>query len=289
MRTLRNLMRRLRRFKLIALLLGVPALAFMIYAMLIEPRMVEVTQHDISIDNLPSEFDGLRIVHLTDIHQGLWMSHEDVQRIVALTNSLKPDAVVITGDLVTRLFTDIPRLGRALGEIQARHGVYAVLGNHDYWEDEDAITEALIGNGIDVLFDESRTIRIGEGTIRIVGTDDLWGGSPNFDKAFEGIEERDVAIALAHTPDSALFMNGMLADLTLTGHTHGGLLNIPGYGAVLSSAGLGRKYVSGLHEINGVRVYISRGLARGTTLAPFRFRCRPEIAVFTLRQVGNKL
>lgn len=282
MNALRHLARRFRRFSRAALLLGIPALAFLTYAMLIEPRMIEVTHRDIGIRDLPQEFDGFRIVQLSDIHVGAWVSNDDVRRFVALVNAQKPDAVVITGDFLTRLTKDIPGIGKALSGLKAKHGVYAVLGNHDYWEDEDAITRALLDNGIEVLFDESRDIERGGAGIRIVGTDDAWEGAPDYEKAFEGIEEGDACIVLAHNPDAARRMDARLADLVLSGHTHGGLIVIPGVGALLSSSGLGRKVVSGMHEVNGIPVYINRGVGTGTTLIPVRFRCRPEIAVFTL-------
>jgi len=259
--------------------------ALLIYSTAIEPNTLEVTRHEIAIEGLPREFEGFRIVQLSDIHLGFWCRQRDVERHVRLANAENPDVVALTGDFVSRLARDIPGLGRRLGELRARHGVYAVLGNHDYWEDEDAVTRALRENGIDVLFDESREIRIGRGRLCIVGTDDMWGGSPDFDKAFEDIEEEDACIALAHNPDAATHIIGGLADLVLSGHTHGGLIVLPRIGALLSNSHLGRRVVSGLHEVNGMQVYISRGLARGTTLIPIRFRCRPEIAVFTLRSV----
>lgn len=282
-----NLRRRLRQLRLPALIVGPLALALVIYTMFVEPRMIEITHHDIAIRNLPSEFEGFRIVQLTDIHTGFWVTNDDVRQFVALANAEEPHIVVLTGDFLTRLSKDIPGTGKALGDLKTKHGMYAVLGNHDYWEDEDAITEALSNNGIDVLFDEAREIRVGEGRLMVVGTDDLWEGAPDFDKAFEDVEDSDACIALAHNPDAAMHMDGRLVDLALAGHTHGGLVVLPGIGALLSSSGLGRKVVSGLHEVNEVRMYISRGLGRGSTVVPCRFRCRPEIAVFRLHRAGK--
>lgn len=279
-----NLRRRLRRLRLPALVLGLSILAFLLYCTLLEPNLIEVTHLDITIRDLPREFEGFTIVQLSDIHTGFWVTNDDVRQFVALANAEEPHIVVLTGDFLTRLSKDIPGTGEALGDLKTKHGVYAVLGNHDYWEDEDAITEALSNNGIDVLFDEAREIRVGRGRLMVVGTDDLWEGAPDFDKAFEEVKDRDACITLAHNPDAAMHMDGRLVDLALAGHTHGGLVVLPGIGALLSSSGLGRKVVSGLHEVNGVRMYISRGLGRGSTVVPCRFRCRPEIAVFTLHR-----
>jgi len=284
---MRNLMRRLRKLRLPALILGPPILLLAVYATLIEPRMIEVTRHEIAIKDLPPEFDGFKIVQISDIHVAVWVTNEDVRGFVALANAQKPDAVVLTGDFLTRLSDDIPGIGKALGGLKTERGTYAVLGNHDYWKDADAITKALRDNGIEVLFDETRDINVGKARIRIVGTDDLWEGAPDFEKAFEGIEEHDACIVLAHNPYAVVQMNARLADLVLSGHTHGGLIVLPGYGAIMSSSRLGRKVVSGMHRVNGIPVYISRGVGTGTTLVPIRFRCRPEIAVFTLRRSGN--
>lgn len=281
-------MHRFRRLRLPALILGPPLLALLVYSTCIEPCSLDVTHQDILIEGLPKEFEGFRIVQLSDIHLGVWIRLKDIRRFVAVSNAQRPDAVVITGDFATRLSDDFEGLGAALAGLKAKHGTYAVLGNHDYWEDEEAITRALRANDIDVLFDECRDIRIGSQRLRIVGTDDSWAGSPDYDQAFADIVEGDSCIAIAHNPDAVLSIDGRLADLVLVGHTHGGLINLPGIGAPVGNSSLGRRIVSGMHEINGVRVYINRGLGRGSTLLPMRFRCRPEVAVFTLRRAGKE-
>ena len=258
-------------------------LVLLAYSTCVEPYTLEIVHRDVEMDGLPEEFNGFRIVQMSDLHLGVWTRLKDIRHFAALTNAHRPDVVVITGDLVSKLTSDYEGLGSALSGLKACHGTYAVLGNHDYWEDEEAIARALRENGIDVLFDESRDIRIGEARLRVVGTDDVWCGHPDYARAFDEIKEGDACIALAHNPDAALSIDGRLADLLLAGHTHGGLITIPGIGALASNCRLGRNMVSGMHEVNGVRTYISRGLGRGSTLLPMRFRCRPELTVFTLR------
>lgn len=260
-------------------------LGLLVYSVFIEPAMLGFTTHEIKVKGLPSEFDGFKIVQLSDLHVNRWYRPEHVRGLVRKVNALHPDLVVLTGDYVSRNKADCAPAGRSLSGLKAKYGVHAVLGNHDYWTDPDAVTEALRASGIDVLFDEKRKIVIGGQTIWLVGTDDEWEGEPDYDKAFEGLTSRDVCLAIAHNPDAVLSMKGRPVSLLLAGHTHGGIINLPGSGPLLSISRLGRRCASGMFTANGVRTYVSRGLGTGP-IAHIRFRCPPEVPIFVLR-CGN--
>lgn len=256
------------------------------YSALVEPRLMTVTEHEVSISGLPSAFDGLKIVQLTDLHVDIWTRPKHVRRIVRQVNAMCPDIVVLTGDYVSRATSNIGPAGDALAGLKSKRGVYAVLGNHDYWTDaEQRMARALRKSGIDVLFDEKREIRIGRDSIYLAGFDDEWEGNPDYEKALNGISSNDICIAIAHNPDAVLSLDGRPVNLLLTGHTHGGLINIPRVGALWSTTKLGPKYSSGMFRLGNIRMYVCRGIGTGTGYH-IRFRCPPEISVFILRGAG---
>ena len=263
-------------------LLIVALFGFFAYSALVEPRMVKVTEHEVPVRGLPWAFDGLTIVQLSDLHVGIWIKPEGVRKIVERVNALSPDLVLLSGDYVNRFAANCEPAGRALAGLKARCGVYAVLGNHDYWVDADRMTRALRKSGIDVLFDEKRRISVGSQEIWLVGLDDVWEGNPDYEKAFAGISRDDICLALAHNPDAALHLEDRPVCLLLAGHTHGGQVNLPWIGPLYVPSDLGPEYASGMHDLDGVRMYVSRGIG---FITPVRFRCPPEIPVFTLRRV----
>jgi len=256
------------------------------YSVLTMPDKLEYTRHEVPIEGLPPAFDGFTIVQISDTHVGVWTKPGQIRRIVARVNAMHPDLVVLTGDYVNRLEHNCIPSARSLQDLRAKHGVYAILGNHDYWTNADAMTKALRESGIEVLFDEQRRITIGEEGIVLVGLDDEWEGEPDYDKAFTGISDDDICIAIAHNPDAVLHLEGRPVELLLSGHTHGGIINLPRIGPICPVTKLGRKYVSGMYELGGVRFYISRGIGFGTTM-PFRYRCPPEVPVFVFRPASR--
>lgn len=264
------------------LLAGLVCLAA--YVALIEPRMVKVSRHEIALEDLPWAFDGFTIVQLSDFHIGLWSRPAGVQRLVSRVNALDADLIVLTGDYVNKFRGNVEPAGRALRGLTARCGVYAVLGNHDYWVDAEGMTDALRESGIDVLFDEKREISLEGARVWLVGVDDIWEGDPDYDKALDGVRPEDTCIVLAHSPDAILALDGRPVDLVLSGHTHGGQVNLPIVGPLYAPTALGPKYAAGSFRFGKTQLYISRGLGFQT---PIRFRCPPEIPVFTLRR-GNR-
>ena len=256
------------------------------YSTLVEPRLIKVTEHEVSISGLPWAFDGLKIVQLSDLHVDIWTTPKHVRSIVRRVNAMRPDLVVLTGDYVSRTEANIGPAGDALAGLKSKYGAYAVLGNHDYWTDAERMAHALRKSGIDVLFDEKREIRIGRDSICLAGFDDEWEGNPDYEKALEGMSSNDICIAIAHNPDAVLSLGGRPVNLLLTGHTHGGLINIPRVGPPLSTIKLGPKYSSGMFRFGNMRMYVCRGIGTGTGYH-IRFRCPPEISVFILRRAAR--
>ncbi|MGH9377896.1 MAG: metallophosphoesterase, partial [Terriglobia bacterium] len=195
----------------------------------------EITETQVSLPRLPAVDDGLRIVHLTDIHLGLFTSVEEVQRVVDLANLLDPDVVALTGDYVTFSPTYIWPVAQALSRLRARLGVFAVLGNHDFRVGAEEVTRALRAYHIRVLRNASYALCPGDpvvkkhkvggsyrtgATLWIAGVDDPWVGVADLGKALQPIPPRDPKILLCHNPETIGEAARRGVDLMLSGHTH---------------------------------------------------------------------
>jgi predicted MPP superfamily phosphohydrolase len=242
----------------------------------------EITETDIWLRRLPPGYDGLRIVHLTDIHHSLFTPLEDVERAVHLANLLRPDLVALTGDYITLSPSYIWPAARALGKLRARLGVFAVLGNHDFQVDAEEITRALRAQRIRVLRNAHFALRVRSAALWMVGVDDLWWGADDLAGALRAVPARDPKILLCHNPigvrDAAV--HGI--DLVLSGHTHGGQVRLPVVGSFYGRSRLGTRFVEGWNRLDGTQIYVSRGI--GKVLLPVRLGCPPEIALLRLRR-----
>ena len=242
----------------------------------------EITETDIWLRRLPPACEGLRIVHLTDIHHSLFTPLEDVERAVHLANLLHADVVALTGDYVTLSPSYIWPVARALGKLRARLGVFAVLGNHDFQVDADEITHALRAQRIRVLRNSHFALRARSSTLWVVGVDDLWWRADDLAAALRSVPAREPKILLCHNPMGIRQASEHGIDFVLSGHTHGGQVHLPVVGSVYGRSKLGERFVEGWNRLNGTQIYVSRGI--GKVLVPIRFGCPPEIACLRLRR-----
>ncbi len=242
----------------------------------------EITQTEIWLHRLHPAHEGLRVVHLTDIHHSLFTPLEDVERAVHLANQLRADVIALTGDYVTLSPLYIWPVARALGKLRARLGVFAVLGNHDFQVDPDLITRALQAQHIRVLRNAHHSLRLGTAPLWLVGVDDLWWNGDDLPAALRSIPARDPKILLCHNPLGIHRAATHGIDLVLSGHTHGGQVRLPVVGSVYGRSKLGRRFVEGWNRLQGTQIYVSRGI--GKVLVPLRVACPPEIACLRLRR-----
>lgn len=241
----------------------------------------EVTETDIHIRRLGERYDGLRIVHLTDIHHSLYTPLEDVERAVKMTNHLQPDMIVLTGDYVTFSPTYIWPVAQVLGRLRARLGVFAVLGNHDFQVDADEMTRALEGHRIKVLRNSHFALASGRDRLWMVGVDDLWWSADDLEAAMRHVPPHDPKILLCHNPVGIHMAAEQRIDLVLSGHTHGGQVRLPVVGGLYTRSKLGKRFIAGWNRLDGTQIYVSRGI--GKVLVPLRVNCPPEIACLNLR------
>jgi len=264
----------------------------------VEPNRIDVERVDVPIPRLPPALDGLTIAQLSDIHLGFWVRPERLQRAVQVVNSLRPDIVVLTGDFVYRSARYAALCAGELSRLEARCGVYAVLGNHDLWEGADKVTESLRRVGIQVLRDRRVAIEMNGARLWLLGVDDpgygftktwardelesVWeGGLPWLRRALRALPPGEVKILLLHNPDFASVLPPGV-DLILSGHSHGGQIRIPLLGPLI--LGVRRENASGLRREGRAWLYINRGL--GVIFPPVRFLCRPEITLLRLTSSG---
>lgn len=279
-----------RRF-LGSALFGCAGLA--LYSGEIERHWVEISHREIRLRSLPSAFDGMKVVQLSDIHLDEFTEPFLLRHSIEQINRIQPDLVLLTGDFVS--YEIAPRkfsinsawqCAEMLREIKCPQR-YAILGNHDHWLSGTEVTRALTSNGIPVLTNSYLPIERNGSRIWLAGVDDPVCGRPDPDKAIpasiRGIEGQPL-ILMCHAPDFAddLLSHpaGSSIGLMLSGHTHGGQVRIPFVGALQLPPG-GRKYVQGLFRLGSMQLYVNRGI--GTVGVPFRFQCPPEISAFTLR------
>lgn len=252
----------------------------------VEPERVEVNRMNIVLRGLQEPFDGYRIVQLSDLHADKWMTPDRLRRLVQLVNSLQPDLVAITGDLMTDPAVGrTPDLASALGELTAPDGSAAVLGNYDYVAGEDLVRELLHKAGVRELANDVYTLSRAESKLHVAGVDDVWHRRSRLDLVLQRMPADGAAILLAHEPDFAdvSAATGRFG-LQLSGHTHGGQVRLPMFGPLLRPRH-GRAYDAGLYEVGEMYQYTNRGL--GMFPPRLRFRCRPEITVLTLHSAAS--
>jgi predicted MPP superfamily phosphohydrolase len=268
-----------------AVLVLIPVLTG-VYAFLIEPNRLVVKEETIELANWPSGFQDLKIAVISDLHVGSpFIDADKVHYIVWKINQAKPDLVVLLGDYMIQ---DVVGGGQVEPEViaenlkglRARHGVYAVLGNHDWWYDGPRVLRALEAVGIRVLDDDVHKIERGDQAIWLAGLRDVWTGRSDVAGALRKVTDDSAIVALTHNPD--LFVNiPPRVILTLAGHTHGGQVNIPFFGRKKVPSIYGQRYAVGHIFENDHHLFVTTGV--GTSIIPVRFRVPPEIVILTLK------
>lgn len=250
------------------------------YSTQIEPSWLMVEQVRIPLRKLKPGLEGFKIVQMSDIHLHPYTQLEFVQKAVARANELKPDLVVLTGDYVLESADSIFELAPALTGLNAKYGIFTILGNHDLWTNAEVVRAGLQQAGLPVLINEGLALGVGSDLLYLAGLDDGWSGQLDLKTALAKLSADAPAILLAHEPDLAdnFALDGRVS-LQLSGHSHGGQVRLPGIGAPILPY-LGRKYDQGLYRVRDMWVYTTRGIGLGPV--PTRFNCPPEITEITL-------
>lgn len=276
--------KRLRLALLTMLILGVGAIA---WAFFIEPNRLVIRHQTLHINQWPSGLSGLKIAVLSDIHAGGWaIDDEKLLLIVERTNQLQPDLILIPGDFIhgdgrpdpSTLAPEV--FAPALKDFRAPLGVYAVLGNHDWWYDGERVRSALEANGIKVLENEVVTVDARGTSFWLAGLADLWTRPQRVEATIGGVPQGETVIALAHNPDIFPQLPQRVS-LLVAGHTHGGQVRLPLIGSVVHVSNFNERYEVGHVVENGRHLFVTTGI--GTSIVPVRFGVPPEIVLLTLK------
>lgn len=263
------------------------ALGAVAWALVVEPARLVVRPVDLSLPAWDPAVPPLRVALLSDLHVGSpsW-DPAHLELLVAVVNAERPDVVLLAGDYVIDNVllghkVEQEAIAKIVGRLRAPHGVIAVLGNHDWWNDGERMRDALTREGVHVLENEVVAFRHGGGDVAIAGLADEMTRQPEPEATFARAPANATVIALVHEPD-VFAQVGRRPALTLAGHTHGGQVALPLLGRPVVPSRYGQRYAAG-HIVEDERhLYVTTGV--GTSILPVRFGVPPEIVILTLRR-----
>ncbi len=274
----------------IGMIVVLPFLILGAWAFVIEPNRLVIHEETIYLPNWLEPLDGTRVAAISDIHAGSpFINVEKLHQVVARTNGLHPDVIVLLGDFMVRDTWDSTPvepevIAQALKDLQAPLGVFAVLGNHDHWYNAEKVRAALENAGIRVLENDVTRLQKNGAAFWLAGLADAWTGKDDIAGTAKRVPVDEPAIVLTHNPDILPRLPSTLR-LTLAGHTHGGQVNIPLLGRRIVPSEYGERYAAGHIEEDGKQLFVTTGI--GTSVFPVRFRVPPEIALLNIRKIPN--
>ncbi len=275
-------------------------ITIMSYGLFFTVRNISISKEEIVLSNLPNEFDSLKVVHISDLHLGSWLTTHSIKKLENTINTIKPDLIFITGDIVNFHSGEFLRFKEILADLNATYGVFSVPGNHDYglyvsWEssikreaDFQHLTKLKEKIGWNVLLNENKRIERNGKSIYIAGVEN-WGLKSRFpkkgdiNKALSGVDSSEVIMLLSHDPsywETVIKNDYPFVDITFSGHTHGLQLGISNS---LSVAPLFFKYWEGLYtsKKQNSYSYLHVNTGYGFIGYPGRIGVRPQISVIT--------
>lgn len=286
-------------FDVLRIITNIIVVVTLLISAFITPRSFDVTHVTVSIPHLPKQFNGYRIVQLSDIHLGSWNHKFDrLKPVITLVNNQHPDIIVFTGDMVNNYAGEAQGWESSFRKMKARDGKYAILGNHDYGDytnwptdaDKNLNKQQIRNNirqlGFQLLLNDHTWLHRGKDSLALIGVEN-WGKSAEYrysrlEKAIRGLDKQSPKILLSHDPNQwdAEIIGHQDIVLTLSGHTHAAQLGLKIRNLFLSPASIVFKHWAGLYKENNQYLYVNRGI--GYIGLPMSVGVRPEITVITL-------
>ena len=247
-------------------------------------KRLHINYYTLSSLQIPNALDDVTIALLSDIEYGTFLQREQLESIQKKLENIQPDIILFSGDLFDENYlpteSDIIIVTNFLSSLEAKNGKFAVLGDFDY-PIQETVEQVLYNSNFEII--ENKVMRIRNQTqdyIYLVGLPSITQSTPDISTLFSDIPEESYVITLCHTPDVFSSLPIGQVDILMSGHSHGSQINIPVYGAYERRTG-NETYNTGLQHIDGVRLYISKGI--GTTKQSIRLFSDPEIPVFRLQ------
>jgi predicted MPP superfamily phosphohydrolase len=255
-------------------ILAVIGIVCFLYGYFVEPYWLQVNKFEIRTQKLSGT--SFRIVQISDLHCDKRLLNEE--KIIKITNSLKPDIIVFTGDSINTPKA-MTRFQKTLGDLKAGLGKFAVRGNVDVWYWKNL--PIFDNTGFKVL--DADAVEIDKGTERLYLAGVGFDHSQQYDRVLSNVPDDQFTLFLYHYPDLIDEVHNKNIDLYLCGHTHGGQVALPFYGAVITYTEHGKKYEAGMYKVGDTLLYVNRGAGLdGRWFPRVRFFAQPEIAVFDI-------
>lgn len=262
------------------------SMTFYLYTTYISTKLISVKEQRIINEKIPENFNGLKIIQISDIHYGSTIFINDIKKMVSLINQRNPDLVVFTGDLINKNYKlnskEQEKLIKQLKKIKSSIGKYAIMGEEDSEQFTTIMNQSdftILNNEYDLIYKETNS------PILLIGLNSSINNNIDINKAYEYFSQSEhnsdiYTITLLHEPDSVdEIISSYQTDLFLAGHSHNGQINLPYIGGILRKNGA-KKYINEYYKIENSELYISSGI--GTTENGFRLFCRPSINFFRL-------
>ncbi len=263
------------------------AVANLIYAGVktyIDTNKININSTTLKIKNLPPSLNGFKIVHISDIQADERTGREKIERYINIVNSLNPDIVIFTGDIVTYGTKHIPLAVEMISKINSKFGLYSCIGDHDYWAGVENINLEMAKYGLKLFDNENAKLKIDGATLGLTLVTNIYGKRPQTDilENLASSNDADIKIFVTHQPSEFLvnFAKERNYKLFLSGHTHGGQVVISLFGFEIIPSRIETKFVSGFYDLGSILVSVNRGL--GFTAAPIRFNAPAEVTLIKL-------
>jgi predicted MPP superfamily phosphohydrolase len=259
----------------------VSGLAVCAYGVLVRRRWYRVVEREVSVPGLDGRLDGFRIAHLSDLHIGTHTPRAWGMRWARSANRRNPDIAVVTGDMVTSGVDFHPDVADVIGELRAPGGVFASMGNHDYFGEGEPLVSLLHARGVRLLRNEGVVLEHRGAKLWVAAIDDTWTRRDDLASAMRDGPAGATSLLLAHDPHRFDAAADAGAHLVLSGHTHGGQVAMPFLYRTLNLARLTHRYTVGFYRRGASVLYVHPGL--GTTGPPMRLGVAPEVTILVLR------
>lgn len=266
------------------------AIGLGVWGFVIEPNRLVLREVDLPLSGWPASQPPLRVALLADLHAGApFMSVEKFSQIVAETNAAAPDLILLLGDYVSHgvvghFDVEPEAWAGTLANLSAPLGVFAVLGNHDWWFDGGRVRTVLENAGITVLDNQLVALEYRGAALQLVGIGDFWEGDPDIPGTLASATDTAPIVLMTHHPDVFPLVPARVA-LSVAGHTHGGQVNIPVVGRLVVPSAHGQRFAYGHINEQGRNLFVTAGI--GTSILPVRFNQPPEIVILNIRSDRN--